>query len=92
MPSKAMIPTSDSQNPPALPPIKCSPDERPPVIITMSGQKELRDNAPTLAVKQPFDDDYECPFCFSQCSRNYCWSCKSSLLKDEQDDDINEPL
>jgi len=83
MPDQAMTQYSDSHNPAALPPITCSLDERPPVILTPAALQELYDNAPTLAIKQPFEDDYECPFGFSKCARDYCYGCRSSLL-DEQ--------
>jgi len=44
MPAKAMISDTDSQN---LPPLSCSPDERPPLSVTPMGQGYLDEELDT---------------------------------------------
>lgn len=85
MPDKAMNVLPDSQNPSA--PLSCSSDERPPVIFTPAGIAEMRDSAPTLAIRNDITQEtYDCPFCNSPCTRDYCWYCHSELLEDDQDE------
>lgn len=81
----AMTQSSDSMNPVA--PLRCSADERPPVILTPAAIVEIRDNRPTLALPDSLEQGYyECPFCSSPCARDYCYSCRSELLEDAQDE------
>lgn len=84
MPFSAMSISSDSQN---LPPLNCSPDERPPVMFTAAALIALRDSSPTLAIRNdPTQLTYSCPFCNSECTRDFCWGCHSELLEDYQDE------
>jgi hypothetical protein len=91
-----MIYASDSQNPsaPADMPLYAvlqdgkfyllQVEDTPCLTLTADGRVELHHYKPTLAVSQPFDGTYECPFCFSLCARDYCTGCQSSLLVEEQ--------
>lgn len=68
-------------------PLSCSENERPPVVLTPAAIAELRDNRPTMAIRNdPTQLTYDCPFCNSQCTRDYCYACHSELLEDDQDE------
>lgn len=47
MPFEAMSLSSDSQN---LPPLQCSPDERPPLLVTSMGQGYLDEELDTARI------------------------------------------
>ena len=68
--------------------LNCQEDERPPVLLTPAAIVALRDHAPTLAIpNDPTQDTYDCPFCNSECTRDYCYACRSELLESEIEND-----